>query len=110
MTHVVHPYAHRLAVIKDWRSRWFGANSKFREFLRGDTVIREYLEKKLRGMHIGYIEIERNNKALRVIIGTSRAGAIIGRSGEGVEKIRVGLLKELLRRGQKVDSEIKIDI
>jgi small subunit ribosomal protein S3 len=110
MTHVVHPYAHRLTIIKDWRSRWFGTNGKFREFLRGDTFIREYLEKRLRGMHIGYIEIERNNKILRIIIGTARAGAIIGRSGEGIEKLRNDLVKELNRKGIKTEAEIKIDI
>lgn len=110
MTHVVHPYAHRLTIIKDWRSRWFGSNGKFREFLRGDTLIREYLEKRLRGMFVGSIEIERNNKILRIIIGTSRAGAIIGRSGEGIEKLRADLLKEMSRKGIKTKEEVKIDI
>ena len=23
MTHTVHPYAHRLGIIRDWKSRWF---------------------------------------------------------------------------------------
>lgn len=110
MTHVVHPYAHRLTIIKDWRSRWFGSNQKFRDFLRGDTLIREYLEKRLRGMFVGSIEIERNNKILRIIIGTSRAGAIIGRSGEGIEKLRADLLKEMTRKGIKTGEEVKIDI
>lgn len=110
MTHIVHPYSHRLGIIKDWRSRWFGANSKYREFLRGDTLIRQYLEKRLKGMFVGGIEIERNNKVLRIIISTARAGAILGRSGEGIAKLRADLLKEMNRLNVSGGEDVKIDI
>jgi small subunit ribosomal protein S3 len=51
-------------------------------------LLREFLVKELRGMYIGGLEIERNEKQLRVIIKTSRPGLIIGRSGEGSTKLR----------------------
>ena len=47
MSHTVHPYSHRLGIIRDWKSRWFGVDKKYREFLKGDVLIRQYLEKKL---------------------------------------------------------------
>jgi len=47
MTHTVHPYAHRLGIIRDWKSRWFGVKSKYKELLRSDIIIRQFLEKRL---------------------------------------------------------------
>ncbi len=110
MSHTVHPYAHRLGIIRDWKSRWFGVNAQYRDFLKGDILIREYLEKKLRGMFIGDIEMERSAKALRIIIKTSRPGVIIGRSGEGATKLRADIEKKLLKIGVKHQQELKIDI
>ena len=83
MSKIVHPYAHRLVILRDWKSRWFADPKKYVNYLKGDVLIREYLEKKLRGMHVSTIEIERSQKTTRFIIRTSRPGLIIGRSGEG---------------------------
>jgi hypothetical protein len=39
MTHVVHPYSHRLGIIRDWKSRWFGKNqATFVDHLRADVL------------------------------------------------------------------------
>lgn len=111
MSHTVHPYAHRLGIIRDWKSRWFGAKDKYKDFLRGDLVIREFLEKKLRGHFVSSIEIERNEKVLRIIIETSRPGAIIGRSGDGALKLKDQVLSML--RKKKIShsgEEVRIDI
>ncbi|MES3005729.1 MAG: KH domain-containing protein, partial [Patescibacteria group bacterium] len=88
MTHRVHPFAHRLGIIRDWKSRGFAMHSKYRNNLKTDTLLREWLEKKLRGMYLADIEMERGAKTLRVIIKTSRPGMIIGRSGEGATKLK----------------------
>ena len=83
MTHIVHPYAHRLGIIRDWKSRWFGAKDDFKKFLKGDVLIRKFLDKRLRGSYIAGIEIERNAKTFRILIKTARPGMVIGRAGEG---------------------------
>lgn len=111
MTHTVHPYVHRLGIIRDWRSRWFAADKKtFRENLLVDNSIRVFLKKKLRGMHVAEVEIERSQSELRVILHTARPGLVIGRSGENATKLR----KELGTVVQKVASDhgrnIKFDI
>ena len=90
MTHTVHPYSHRLGIIRDWKSRWFGVKNKYKEFLKSDVLLREYLEKKLRGMYVSNIDMERGEKILRIIIETSRPGMIIGRSGDGAALRRGG--------------------
>ncbi len=110
MSHRVHPYAHRLGIIKDWKSRWFGVGAQYKKFLKSDITIREYLEKKLRGMFVSGIEIERGQKTLRIIIESSRPGAIIGRNGEGMTKLRAELLSMLERKDLPIKEDLKIDI
>lgn len=111
MTHTVHPYSHRLGILRDWKSRWFSPKGKYKEALKGDVLMRQYLEKKLKGFFIADIEIERSAKALRVIISSSRPGMIIGRQGDGAEKLR-GELKKLLAKEKLLDEkvDIKLDV
>ena len=109
MSKVVHPYAHRLVILRDWKSRWF-ADKKYKTLLKSDVVIREFLEKKLRGFYVSRIEIERNVKATKVMVYTSRPGMIIGRSGEGATKLKADLLKEMNKRGVKTPEDFKLDI
>ncbi len=111
MTHNVHPYAHRLGILRDWKSRWFEANPRtYREGIKLDVSIREFLVKRLRGMYVSSIEMERNQSRLRVIIKTSRPGVIIGRSGEGSTKIKAGVEKMISKLKIEETPDIKIDI
>ena len=109
MTHIVHPFAHRLGTIRDWRSRWFTLN-KFSSFLKSDVLIRDYLRKRLRGMYVAGVDIERNQKTFRLIIKTSRPGLLIGRSGEGMVKLKKDLEAFARREKLSLPSEFKIDI
>lgn len=96
MTHVAHPYAHRIGIIRGWKSRWFaGDKVRFTENLKADVVLREWLVKRLKGMYVADIELERNQNQLRVIIKTARPGMLIGRSGEGVQKLHKDIEKKL---------------
>ena len=111
MTHVVHPLAHRIGIIRGWKSRWFGGTrEKYTDFLRGDVLLVEYLNKRLRGFYVAAVEIERNEKTLRFIIKTSRPGMIIGRNGEGAAKLRLDILKEAKFRKITMPEQLKIDI
>jgi small subunit ribosomal protein S3 len=110
MTHTVHPYAHRLGIIRDWRSRWFGVKSKYKENLKGDVLIYEYLRKRLKGSFVNSIEIERSVKIFRIIIESSRPGFIIGRNGEGMNKLRADIVNFMKRHGLNIKEELKIDI
>ena len=110
MSHTVHPYSHRLGIIRDWKSRWFGMDQKYRDNLKCDILIREYLEEKLRGSYVSDIEFERSAKTWRIIIKTSRPGIIIGRSGEGAEKLRNDIVKQLKRFKLGHNEELKIDV
>jgi small subunit ribosomal protein S3 len=110
MSKTVHPYAHRLVILRDWKSRWFADSHKYRDYLRGDVLLREYLEKKLRGMYISSIEIERSRKATRLILKTSRPGLIIGRNGEGATKLKSDVLKKIEKLGLSRPEDFKLEI
>lgn len=112
MTHSVHPYAHRLGIIRDWKSRWFGDHKKYRDFFKADTLLREYLFKYMRDMYVADIEIERSEKDLRLIIKSSRPGLIVGKGGEGTEKLRKAIVKFMTKNkiyNPKIDLKIDIE-
>jgi small subunit ribosomal protein S3 len=112
MSHTVHPYSHRLGIIRDWKSRWFAPRGVYQANLKSDILLREYLSKKFRGMYVADLNIERNEKAVRVIIATSRPGVIIGRQGEGAVKLKADILAFLQKNGGKLQKgqDLKIDI
>lgn len=111
MSHTVHPYSHRLGIIRDWKSRWFGMDKSYRTALKADLSIREFLQKELRANYVGGIDIERNQKVLRVIVKTSRPGMLIGKAGDGVVKLREKIMKLLRdKRAEVAGQELKLDI
>jgi small subunit ribosomal protein S3 len=110
MTHVVHPYAHRIGVIRGWKSRWFAESGQYQDFLRADILLVEFLNKRLRGMYVADINIERNEKTMRIIIKTSRPGVIIGRSGEGAIKLRADIVKQAKRLKIQLPAELRVDV
>jgi len=111
MTHTVHPYAHRLGIIRDWKSRWFALDKKtFRENIVVDETIRAFLKKRLRGMHVADTEIERTQNEVRVIVHTARPGLVIGRSGENATKLRTELNKVVKRVAPSHNRKVTLDI
>lgn len=111
MTHTVHPYAHRLGIIRDWRSRWFaGRKDEYRENIQIDAAIRSFLKKRLKGMHVAEIEIERNQSDLRILVHTARPGLVIGRSGENAAKLRKELTDLVRKTAPNHKRQVKLDI
>jgi len=109
MTHVVHPYSFRLGIIRNWKSRWFNAK-KYKKFLKADVIVREFLEKRLRGMYVDSIDIERSPDVFHIIVKTSRPGLVIGRKGEGVEKLKQEIFKLMKKNNLDFPRELKLTI
>lgn len=114
MTHTAHPFAQRLGVIRDWKSRWFTTSKAgYRNNLRVDTKVREFLAKRLRGAYVQDLEIERSRGELRIIVKTSRPGVIIGRDGEGSKKLQSDIDKVVRKALTGTDAErpkVHVDI
>lgn len=105
MTHTVHPYAHRLGIVRDWKSRWFAKTpAEYRGNVMVDATIRRFLKKRLRGMYVTSVEIERSQNAVRVVVKTSRPGLVIGRGGEGSQKI-IKEIEEVVRRSKMPSTQ-----
>ncbi len=109
MSKTTHPFAFRLGFLHNWKSRWFN-NKNYRKLLKSDTLLREELERKMKGMYIKDIEIERGHSFLHVIVKTSRPGLVIGRKGEGADNIKKDILKILQKTGSEIPREIKLTI
>jgi small subunit ribosomal protein S3 len=110
MSHTVHPYAHRLGTIRGWKSRWFAKGDKYKKYLKNDILIREFLEKELKGKYVSSIEFERNQKSTKLVIKSSRPGFIIGKQGEGIEELNKKILKEMKRNNIDVAPDFSIDV
>ncbi|MGK0184826.1 MAG: small subunit ribosomal protein S3 [Verrucomicrobiales bacterium] len=104
----INPIGFRLAVNKDWRSKWYAPESEFADFLHRDLAIREYLKKRLQTAALAKIVIERAWESIRVTLHTARPGLVIGRKGAEIEKMSTELSKLCDGKAVKIDIfEIK---
>ena len=104
----VNPISYRLAVNRDWRSRWFASPKELPEFLHSDLKIRAYVKDKLRLAAVAKIIIERAWNSIRVTIYTARPGIVIGRKGTEIEKMTEEISKMAGGKSVKIDiQEIK---
>ncbi len=89
----INPIGLRIAVTKDWRSRWFSPKKEFGKNLNEDLQVRDLVKEKLESAAVARIDIERYANRMRVTIHTARPGIVIGRKGQDIEKIRADLSK-----------------
>ena len=91
----IHPTGFRLAVTKDWSSRWYANSKNFPKMLQEDIGVRDYLRKKLSHASVGRVVIERPAKNARVTIYSARPGVVIGKKGEDIEQLKADLQKRM---------------
>ena len=87
------PIGLRLAVNKDWRSKWYSDKKGFATLLIEDYKIRSILKKKLESASVPKILIERAATRCRITIMTARPGVVIGRKGSEIDKLKEELSK-----------------
>lgn len=87
----IHPIGFRLAVQKNWSSRWYANSKNFPAMLQGDIKVREFLNKKLAAAAVSKIIIERPAKNAKITIYSARPGVVIGKKGEDIESLRSAL-------------------
>ena len=89
----IHPVGFRLAVNKDWSSRWFAKSTDFSVVLKQDIDVRKYLQERLANASVGRITIERPAKSAKVTIYSARPGVVIGKKGEDIDILKRDLEK-----------------
>jgi small subunit ribosomal protein S3 len=97
------PIGFRIAVNKDWRSKWYAGKKEFGKLLTEDRQIRDLLKKKLESASVPKILIERAATRCRITILTARPGVVIGRKGAEIDKLKEELAK-------MTGKEIYVDI
>ena len=87
----INPIGFRLAVQKNWSSRWYANTKNFPAMLQSDIKVREFLNKKLAAAAVSKIIIERPAKNAKITIYSARPGVVIGKKGEDIESLRAAL-------------------
>lgn len=96
MGHKVNPVGFRLQLRKDWQSKWF-SRDHFREYLLSDIEIRKALTTRFgKTSGVGRVEIIRDQDEIKIVIYTSKPGILIGRSGQGINELKIYLIKNCL--------------
>ena len=89
----IHPTGFRLAVTRDWSSRWYANSKDFGSMLNEDVKVRDYLKEKLKHASVSRVLIERPAKNARVTVYSARPGVVIGKKGEDIDHLRTALQK-----------------
>jgi small subunit ribosomal protein S3 len=87
----INPVGFRLAVNKNWSSRWYANSKNFAPMLAEDIKVREFLKRKLAHASVGRVLIERPAKDARITIFSARPGVVIGKKGEEIESLKAEL-------------------
>jgi len=89
----IHPIGFRLAVTKNWSSKWYANSRKFPTMLIEDIKVREFLKKKLAHAMVSRVVIERPARNAKITVYSARPGIVIGKKGEDIESLRSTLQK-----------------
>ncbi len=89
----VNPNGFRLGIVRDHTSVWYADKEKYRELLRNDNQIREFISSELKQAFVSRIDIQRPSQDARITIHTARPGMVIGQRGADVERLRGALQK-----------------
>ena len=100
----VNPIGFRMAVHKQWKSRWYANKKEFGELLNEDLKIRDIVRARLKDAAVADILIERYAQRARVTVFTARPGVVIGRKGEGIDRLREELSAQT---GKEIYVEIR---
>ncbi len=87
----INPIGFRLAVNRNWSSRWYASSRQFPGMLAEDIKVRDFLKKKLAHASVGRVLIERPAKDARITIFSARPGVVIGKKGEEIESLKAEL-------------------
>ena len=102
----VNPVGFRLGVYRDWDARWFAPGKTYgKNAVEDILIIRKFLDERLERADIARVEIEKAGESLRIILHSGRPGTVIGKKGQGIEELRVELVKQLGKRAVEISVQ-----
>src|SRR3979490_831378 len=87
----INPIGFRLAVNRNWSSKWDANSKNFPPMLAEDIKVGGFLKRKLAHASVGRVLIERPAKDARITIFSARPGVVIGKKGEEIEALKAEL-------------------
>ena len=88
----VNPVGLRIGIVEKWKGNWFAGKKEFKNLLKEDVAIREYLVRRFPRGTISKIDIEKTDKLI-IKIFTTRPGVVLGRKGSEIDMVRDELYK-----------------
>ncbi|MDR2523634.1 MAG: 30S ribosomal protein S3 [Synergistaceae bacterium] len=108
----VHPVGYRLGITTEWESKWYAGPKDYARKLHEDLKLRKWImawksekedkkenrkdgkdRKDWKDAGISRVEIERVGHVVRFTIWTARPGILIGKGGDGIQKMKDNLQK-----------------
>ncbi len=102
----VHPLGFRLGVHRGWSSNWFVSTKDTPALIQEDHRVRRFIKKELQNAGVSHIDIGRKADHIQIDIFTARPGVVVGKGGEGIEKLHAKVKGMINRQG----IDIKINI
>lgn len=92
----VHPLGLRIGITQEHRSTWFSNSKNYPNQILEDHFIRSFLGKTYKEAGCVDINIERKLDQIHINIRAIEPAAFLGKSGDGLEKLRYRLEKKLV--------------
>lgn len=102
----VNPVGFRLGIHKGWSSNWFVSTKELPFLIEEDYRIRRFVKKELMNSGISKIDIARKADHIQIEIYTARPGVVVGKGGEGIERLHAKVKALINRPG--IDVKINI--
>ena len=113
----VNPVGFRLAIQRNdtldyhqpgqggWKSRWYAKGRDFGKLVVADSKVRRFVETKHAAAQISRVQIDRDANGAKVTVFAARPGMIIGKKGEGTERLKAELRKLMELNNVHVEVE-----
>lgn len=94
MGHKVNPVGIRLGITRTSTARWYAKKSRqYAHNVSGDLLARQLIKKVLLQAGVSSIDIERDDKKVKMTIRVAKPGMVIGKKGEYIGRLREQLEK-----------------
>jgi small subunit ribosomal protein S3 len=84
----VHPKGFRLGYSADHLAVWYSDKQNFVKNLKIDFNIRSYIYDSFKNSFVSEISVERKRNVIFLTVKSARPGTLIGKKGEGIDKIK----------------------
>ena len=99
----VNPIGLRLGIAEEYRANWFAGKKNFKDFLKEDVMIRQFISQRYPRGSIARIDIDKFADKVQIRLHTARPGVVLGRKGAEINRLRDELY-------EKLQKQLSIDV